>query len=260
MLAPMFTLLLPLALLAAVPDLEAAQKAYVDVDYAKCREKSQQALLQPGSMSDRVDAWRLLALCSAAVGETDDARDAFRMMIAIDKDAKLPEGLSPRFTSSYREAKGSWVGTTPLALSVVSEQTEKSSRAVRIKVEDDANLVAKIAWRGPSGSLSSPVKKADVIELELPISVDIVVVALDKTAGEVAELSLPARGADTSSPLDPKPIEPEIAEEEGSALPFIIAGGVLGAVVVVGAAAGVAAVLFSPPQSVNLRTDVVFAD
>ncbi|MDP2340284.1 MAG: hypothetical protein Q8O67_04950 [Deltaproteobacteria bacterium] len=256
----MFTQLVALALLAAVPDLEAAQKAYVDVDYAKCREKSQQALLQPGSLKDRVDGWKLLGLCSAAVGETDAARDAFRMMLAIDKDAKLPEGLSPRFTSSYREAKGSLVGTTPLALTIASEQTDKNSRTVRIKVDDDAGVAAKIAWRGPSGSLSPPVKKSDLVELELPISVDVVVVALDKAAGEVATLSLPARGADNTSPLDEKPKDPPIVEDETpSALPLII-GGVLAGVVVVGAAAGVAVVLFSPPQSVNLRTDVVFAD
>ncbi len=253
-------LMLVALVIAGVPDLEAAQKAYVDVDYARCREKSQQALLEPGALKERVDAWRLLGMCSAAIGEADDARDAFRMMIAIDRDAKLPEGLSPRFTSSYREAKGSWVGTTPLGLSIASEQTDKNSRTVRIKVDDDAGLAAKIAWRGPSGSLSSPVKKADVVELELPISVDIVVVALDKAAGEVALLSLPARGADTSSPLDPRPAAPPVVEEDLGSLPFIIAGGVLGAVVVVGAVVGVAVVLLSPPQSVNLKTDVVFAD
>jgi hypothetical protein len=257
MLAPMFALV-ALTLVTAVPDLrppaapaapdlEAAQKAYVDVDYAKCREKAQTALLQPGSLKDRVDAFKLLGLCSAAVGETDAAREAFRMMIAIDKDAKLPEGLSPRFTSSYREAKGSWVGTTPLALSIASEQTDKNSRTVRIKVADDAGLAARIAWRGPSGALSPPVKKSDLIELELPISVDIVVVALDKAAGEVALLPLPARGADKRSPIDEKPKDPIPEDESSSMLPLVI-GGVAAGVVVVGAAAGFAVLLFSPPH------------
>ena len=256
----MLNSLLALTLLtAAVPDLDAAQKAYIDLDYARCREKSQQALLQAGTLKERVETWRLCALCSAAVGETDAAREAFRMMIAIDKDARLPEGLSPRFTSSYREAKGSWVGTTPLSLSVASEQLDRNSRTVRVKVEDDAALVAKLAWRGPSGALSSPVRKADIVEFELPTSVDIVIVALDKAAGEVGQLLLPAQRSDQSSRLDPKPAAP-VLEEEGSALPLIVAGGVLGAVVLVGAAAGVALALFSPPQSVNLRSEVIFAD
>ncbi len=253
-------LLLVLAVATAVPDLEAAQKAYVDVDYARCRDRAQAALLQPGSVPDRVGAYRLVGLCSAAHGDTDDARDAFRLMLAIDKDARLPDGLSPRFTSSYREAKGSWVGTTPLMLSIASEVIGKDGRTVRIKVEDAAEIVTKVAWRGPSGAMSSPVKKAPQIELELPNGVDIVVVGLDKAQGEVALLDLPARKTDTASPLDPeeKP-QPVVDEDQGSALPFIIAGSVAGAVVIA-AAAGAAVVLFSPPQTVDLTTDVVFAD
>jgi hypothetical protein len=259
-------LLLALALTAAVPDLDAARKAYVDVDYARCRDKSQAALLQPGSQKDRVEAWRLVGLCAAAQNDTDAAREAFRMMLAIDGDARLPEGLSPRFTSSFREAKGSWVGITPLRLSVASEEVGDALRTVRVKIDDQAELVARIAWRGPSGALSTPVKKAPQVELELPNGVDVVVVAFDKAQGEVAQLSLPAHKADTTSPLDP--IEDgagdgaDGAEEEGegSALPFIIAGGVVGAVVVVGAAAGVAVAVFSPPQRVNLKTDVTFSE
>lgn len=254
-------LALALALLSAVPDLEAAQKAYVDVDYAKCRDKAQSALLQPGVVKDRVDAWRLAGLCAAATGDTDDAREAFRMMLAIDKDAKLPEGLSPRFTSSFREAKGSWVGTTPLLLSIASEEVGKDNRTVRIKIDDEAELVSRIAWRSPAGALSPPVKKAAQVELELPNGVDVVVVALDKAQGEVAQLSLPARKTDTSSPLDEKPKEEKVVEEDaGSAFPYIVAGGIVGGLVVVGAAAGVAVVVFSPPSKVNFKTDVLFAD
>ena len=255
-------LVLALALVAAVPDLEAAQKAYVDVDYAKCRDKAQSALLQPATVKERVDAWRLSGLCGAATGDTDGAREAFRMMLAIDANAKLPEGLSPRFTSSFREAKGSWVGTTPLALSIAREEVGKDSRTVRIKIDDEAELISKIAWKGPSGSLSAPVKKAPQVELDLPNGVDLVVIALDKAQGEVATLSLPARKTDTSSPLDEKPKEATaaVAEDAGGGNLAVVIGASVAAVVVIGAAAGVAAVLFSPPQKVNLKTDVIFAE
>jgi len=244
----------------AVPDLDAAQKAYVDVDYARCRDRAQAALLQPAAQKERVDAWRLLGLCSAATGDLDEAREAFRMMLAIDKDAKLPDGLSPRFTSSYREAKGSWVGAKPLALTVADDAVDKDGRTVRVKVDDDAELISRLAWRGPSGTLSSPVKKAPQIEFELPAGVDLVVIAFDKAQGEVASLSLPARKFDTSSPLDPEKPVVVAEDEEGSGAAFVVVGAVAAAVVVIGAAAGVAAVLFSPPQSVNLKTEVVFAD
>ena len=249
---------LALALTAAVPDLDAAQKAYVDVDYARCLDKAQSALLQPATMKERVDAWRLVGLCAAAQNNTDDARDAFRLMLAIDPNARLPEGLSPRFTSSFREAKGSWVGTTPLRLSIASEEFGAGGRTVRVKVDDEAELVSKIAWRGPSGTLSAPVKKAAQLELELPASVDVVVVAFDKAQGEVATLTLPQKKTETASPLDPEAPAATV-DEEASAVPYIVVGGVVAAVVVVGAAAGVAAAVFAPPSSVNLKTDVVFA-
>lgn len=255
-------LVLALALVAAVPDLEAAQKAYVDVDYARCRDKAQAALLQPATLKERVDAWRLSGLCAAATGDTDGAREAFRMMLAIDGNAKLPEGLSPRFTSSFREAKGSWVGTTPLALSIASEEVGKDARTVRVKIDDEAELVSKIAWKGPSGTLSAPVKKAPQVELELPNGVDVVVVALDKAQGEVATLTLPARKTDTSSPLDEKPKADadKVVDEDGGGSLGVVVGASVAAIVVVGAAAVVAGVLFSPPQKVNLKTDVVFAE
>lgn len=244
---------------AAVADLDAAQKAYVDVDYARCRDRAQAALLQPGTVKDRVNAQRLVGLCSAAQGEVDDAREAFRLMLALDPTAKLPDGLSPRFTSSYREAKGSWVGVTPLALVVDSEELGDNGRVVRVRVEDAAELVHKIAWRGPAGSLSTPVKKAAVLELEVPQTVDVDVVALDRALGEVFVLTLPARTATDESKLDAALPPAAVAEDDGgSALPFIIGGAIVGAVVVVGAAAGVAALVFAPAPTVSLKTDVAF--
>jgi hypothetical protein len=245
---------------AAVADLDAAQKAYVDVDYARCRDRAQAALLQPGTVKDRVNAQRLVGLCSAAQGEVDDAREAFRLMLALDPTAKLPDGLSPRFTSSYREAKGSWVGVTPLALVVDSEELGDNGRVVRVRVEDAADLVHKIAWRGPAGALSTPMKKAAVLELEVPQTVDVDVVALDKALGEVFVLTLPARKATGESKLDAAlPPPAAVAEDDGGgALPFIIGGAIVGAVVVVGAAAGVAALVFAPTPTVSLKTDVAF--
>ena len=75
----MWSALLVALTVAAAPsaELSAAQKAYADVDYGRCLEKARAALGQPGSLPDRVSAWKLVGLCAAAEGETDVARAAF---------------------------------------------------------------------------------------------------------------------------------------------------------------------------------------
>ena len=250
-----------LVLMAAAADLDAAQKAYVDVDYQRCRDRAQAALLVPATITERVSAYRLLGLCAAATNDADDAREAFRMMLAIDPAARLPEGLSPRFTSSFREAKGSWVGTTPLALTLKDEAIKGSTRTVTIAVADDAELVTKIGWRAAGGTEGKAVKVASLVELELPAGPQVVVVALDKTGGEVATLTLPAATAPTAvNPLDPTTQPPPAASsDDGAVWPFVV-GGVAGGLLVVGGATALVVVLLSPPSQVTLKTDVAFAD
>jgi hypothetical protein len=247
--------LLPV-LLAGATELDAAKKAYADVDYGRCRDRARAALLVPATRPERVDAYRLLGLCAAAESDTDDAREAFRLMLAIDRDARLPDGLSPRFTSSFREAKGSWVGVEPLRLSVESEIVNDAGRVVRVRVHDEAELVARLTWRGGGGN-HPPVKRADVVEFDLAAGVDVVVVALDKAGGEVAVLELPARKVEEATPLDPTP-KATVAEEDRP-FPWLVVGGVAGGVLVVGAVAAVTAVVLTPPRSVTLKPEVVFA-
>ncbi|HEY4219860.1 MAG TPA: hypothetical protein VGO62_00925, partial [Myxococcota bacterium] len=61
-----------------------AQRAYADVDYAKCKDEAQHALAAPGDKPARVDAYKYLGLCDAALNDTDKAREAFKRMLAID--------------------------------------------------------------------------------------------------------------------------------------------------------------------------------
>jgi len=250
-----------LMVVAAVSDLDAAQKAYADVEYQRCRDRAQAALLVPGSVDERVRAYRLLGLCAAATNDTDTAREAFRLMLAIDPTARLQDGLSPRFTSSFREAKGSWVGTTPLALTLKEEAIKGSTRTVTVGLADDAELVAKIGWRAPGGTEGKAVKASSLVELELPAGPEIVVVAFDKAGGEVALLTLPAASAPaTLNPLDPTTQPPAAASnDDGAVWPFVV-GGVAGGLLVVGGATALVVVLLSPPSQVTLKTDVAFAD
>lgn len=253
----MFTaLVVALALAGANSELEAAQRAYADVDYARCFDKARAALGQPGTLSERVAASRLVGLCAAAQGDTDAARDAFRFMLTLDKNARLPEGLSPRFTSSFREARGALMESTPLALTIVKDDIRGASRILRVRVQDDGDLVARVGFRPKGGGLESPVKKSVELELEVPAAIDVELVALDPAGGEVAILEVAGVGSGPVRDLKEGPAPPA---EEPAPFPWLVVGGVAGAVVLVGGGAAILAVVLSPPSTVTLKTDVVFS-
>jgi len=254
----MWSALLVALTVAAAPsaELSAAQKAYADVDYGRCLEKARAALGQPGSLPDRVSAWKLVGLCAAAEGETDVARDAFQMMLTLDREARLPDGLSPRFTSAYREAKGALMESTPLQLKVVVDDVRGVRRVLRVRVDDTADLVARVAFRPKGGGLEAPVKKSVELELEVPAAVDVEVIGLDRAGGEVVVLTVPGVGSGPAKDLAEGP--PPVAEE-AAPFPWLVVGGVAGALVVVGTGAAVLAVALAPPQAVALTTDIAFS-
>lgn len=229
-----------------------AQRAYADVDYSKCRDEAAKALQGKGDRPARVDAYRFLGLCEAALGDVEGARDAFKRMLAVDKDARLPDGLSPRFTSSFREAKGSFVTGAPLALIVDNETIDGGTKRLRLKVVDELSMVKNLAWRGAAGSSGGPVRAAPLLEIEIPAEVDVTVFALDAAGGEVAGLLLPAVRKEEPPP------PPSATGEEGGGFPWLAVGGaVVGVAVLAGAAVGVYVAL-QPPAAVTLKTDVVF--
>jgi hypothetical protein len=237
----------------AVEDaLAAAQRAYGDVDYTKCKDNAEKALNAPADKPSRVDAWRLIGLCNAALGDTDKARDAFKHMLAIDRDARLPDGLSPRFTSSFREAKGAFVSGSPLTFTITSEKVDGGVRTIRIKLVDELDLVQKIAWRSPNGAQGPPVKAASQQELQLPADVDVTVTALDAGGGEVAVLLLAAKKPDAPAPAAPQ------VKADDAPFPWLAVGGVVAGVVVLAAAGAVTYAVLAPPTQVTLKSDVVF--
>lgn len=246
-----------LALATDADPLAAMKSAYANVDYEKCKSEAHKALKQPGDKGARVDAYKHLGLCAAALGDTDGAREAFKLMLTLDRDAKLPDGLSPRFTSSFREAKGALVGATPLALAAEKDDVDGGTRTLLVKVTDDAGLVKSLAWRGEGGVLSPPVRAAPKLEMEVPANVDVTIVALDEAQGEIATLPLGRPDA----PAPAARAAPSEADEDGggSLAPVLIGAAVVGGVVLVaGVGAVVAVALLSPPSAVTLKTDVAF--
>lgn len=246
--------------------IDAARKAYADLAYEGCRDQAKTALDEPGALADRIDAYRLLGLCHAALGDTEDARAAFTKMITLDPNAELPKGLSPRFTSSYLEAKGALLGSDPLALVLEEDRTEGKKRVVRVAVKDEAGLVDKVAWEDDEGERSPGLKAAERMELELPAEVATKIVGVDERGGVVVELALagpevasagPSAGDASASGASG---DATAGEEDPGAGPWLWVGVAAGAGVLLagGAAAAVAGVMLSSPSSVTLESRVVF--
>jgi hypothetical protein len=264
----MYVRLCLLTMLAATDSLagalDAAQDAYADLNYEGCRSSATEALGEPGDRAQRVEAFKLKGLCAAALGDTEQARESFVKMLAIDADARLPEGLSPRFTSSYLEAKGHWVGRNPLQLELFGEKLEGSTRVIRLIVHDDAELIANVAWEDDEGERSPPLMKAERMELEVPAEVEVTLLAIDRGGGIVAQLPLGKAGVDEPEPGDDDEPDPatvgEAEEQDGP--PWLLIGVAAGAgvLVVAGAGAAVAGLLLSQPTSVDLRSGVVFGN
>lgn len=247
--------------------LDAARKAYADLSYEGCRDQARESLEDKAALPERVDAYRLLGLCQAALGDTEEAHDAFVKMLAIDPAAELPAGLSPRFTSSYLEAKGYWVGKKPLDLVVEEERVEGKKRIVRLAVKDDAELVDKIAWEDDEGERAPGLKAAERMELELPAELAVKLVGLDRHGGVVVEHAL--AGPQVASAVDPTTSssgatsgEVSDGEEDAGGGPWLWVGVAAGAGVLLagGAAAAVAGIMLAPADSVTLESQVVFGN
>jgi hypothetical protein len=234
----------------AANELSAAERAYADVDYSKCRDKAQAALATPGTQAQRVQAHRLLGLCAAALSDVDVARDAFRAMLVIDHSARLPEGLSPRFTSSFREAKGSLVGRKPLLLETSGSDPLGARRLLHVQLTDELSLVHRLGWRAGDG-IETLVKPSASIDLDVPGDLSITLRAIDAAQGELAVLEVPPV---TVASAVPGPAAAVINEDNGPS--WWLVGGVIAGVVLLGAGAGTAAAVLLPPQRVQLQVGV----
>lgn len=92
-----------------VDDLETAEQAYANLDYAAARSAADRVFKAGGLSHDQlVRVTRLLALTAAALDQPSAARDSFVALLAYDPSFQLDPKLGPRFHEPYYEAKGYW--------------------------------------------------------------------------------------------------------------------------------------------------------
>ena len=246
---------------ATANSLKSAEEAYRSLDYDACIDNAEGALAERATLEERTNAFMYLGLCQAALSQSEEARDAFISMLAISPKKKLPPGLSPRFTSTYLEAKGEWLGKTPMTMNVELLEEKAQTLRVEIAFEDVASLGAKIAYREIDGELSEPFRLAERMELNLPNETALELVVLDDRGGEVfvqnygkANDKTTAEGSDTKLGEGASEVSKD-EESESSSLWIWGATGAAAVVVVSGVVAGV--LLF--PQSATLETSVSIA-
>jgi hypothetical protein len=244
---------------------DALAEAYNGLDYETCVAASDDALKAPGTRVQREDTYRYRGLCLAALGDTEAAKEAFVNLLAVNRNAKLPDGLSPRFTSSFLEAKGEWVDRPATGFVIEDDVLDDKTRILTLKVNDRTGLLSSVQWRDPDGELHDELAIAERMELQVPNEVAVALVGFDAAGGVIAELDLKPKTVEVAKQIvEDKPVEPVETDEGGSILtsPWLWLGvSALGAAVVVAGAAGVGVgVFFYEPQQVSMTGGIRFAD
>jgi hypothetical protein len=86
-----------------------AEEAMTDVDYPRSRALAERALGRGGlHLDESIRAYRVLALSSAQLEDTEGAERAFIKLLALEPDSKLLSRLSPTRRSAVLSAQGFW--------------------------------------------------------------------------------------------------------------------------------------------------------
>lgn len=123
--------------------LEAAERAYREVDFKTQRDEARRALEAGNSDRARLaQLYRLLGIADAALDEREAAKGWFQRLLALDPDVELERALSPRLRSPYLEARGFWdAASTRLSVDIVSSGP---SEDLRLRARDPLQMVARV--------------------------------------------------------------------------------------------------------------------
>jgi hypothetical protein len=131
---------------ASLPKVEEARKLIDDLELEAGLKALDAAEKNEGN--DRAVVLEILTLQGIAwgtLGKDAKTRDAFRKLLVLDPDAKLPGDLPPRVRTPFFEAK-EWASTNgPLAATPGAELGDGLVRAVKLTMEKDVLRMARLA-------------------------------------------------------------------------------------------------------------------
>lgn len=137
---------------AASPQLEEARALLADLDYEGTLRALQQALLSGKNAPDEIrSVYRLLGEVHASLGNAAEAERFFRNWLALDPDATLPAGSSPKLIAPLVAAQAYMSTRKPLA--VRCEPTRQGTGLTLDVAADPTELIAGgwAAYRLKSG-------------------------------------------------------------------------------------------------------------
>jgi hypothetical protein len=132
-----------LAVAQTADPLQAAERAYQEVDFETQRSEATRAL--EAGHHDRptlAHIYRLLGVAHAALNSPELAKQYFMKLLALDRDVALEHVLSPRLRTPYMEARGFWdVTSARLDLELALRE---SSRELQITINDPLSMGTRV--------------------------------------------------------------------------------------------------------------------
>lgn len=240
--------------------------AYEALEFEKAAQLLNQALGESLTREEKIVAWRTLAFAYVALDKATDARNAFTRLLKIDPNADLDKSVAPKVRALFEEARAE-VATgrapavegakLPTLSTTISPAHPADGRAVTMKAEVAGGLgrSATLFYRTRGEQNYSEVKtegRDGHFELTVPGSAvhapgfEYYVVALDERATAVARTGGIA-----------EPVLVEVAPPKKPAYKRAWVWGVVGGVVLVGAAVATALALTLTPADPKAPADVM---
>ncbi len=124
------------AVALANPQLERARAALDDLQFEDAYDALDEALRAGDSdLEQTVEIYRLLGEVAAALGQQDEAADAFEILLTLDPEQQLPEGVSPKISEPFENALSRVDGRDPLRFSC--EITSNDPMTVQVIVDSN---------------------------------------------------------------------------------------------------------------------------
>ncbi len=123
--------------------LQAAEAAYMNVDFEAVRDHALESLRRGGLTPEQlVRTYELLGVAHSALRETDAARDYFVRMLGVAPDHELDASVNPQMRDPFLEARGLWAARTDRLSVEVGLNRPASS--LRVVLSDPTEMATRI--------------------------------------------------------------------------------------------------------------------
>jgi hypothetical protein len=177
-------------------NLDQAQQAIDNIDYEAARSFVGKALDGGGlALADHLRALRIAGEVEAALGNDAGAREHFATWIYLDPKAKLADGLSPKITAPFDEARAA---TGALVIDVSLERSGDGVK-VTLVTSDPLALVHGFEASG-GGAQASGTGLEATLDTTDPSGFEVTVVVIDERNNQIAVRTVVAEPAASAEP------------------------------------------------------------